>query len=688
MTVARRAKLKLITSTAIGLATCFSASLGFAQDGLGRSDPSPSDGLPSSSQTQTETVGAEVSSDAASAAGETVVPEAVQAEANPSAADAQQQAAEAPVHDVTASSADPTSKKLQEIAIDAIHSLDPSRLPQRDQAASQLTAAISRLENYIDLNSPNGQAWSQFLQLERLKLEVAAESPKVATLVELERNMQQNYLGLEFSPYQEVRSGIDDLVRALRYGNAPQRTVEQLQLKLEQLVKNLNEFDDSAATDRSLEVGLIANYLYETNQSPAALEQLRQQYSAPNIRVLAHENLVNRMLVRSVAEPSPVNECILGTRVIGTACLVGVVHADLLPMSNGVSLQLQMNANLTTQSNGYNRGVVLGTTSSSPVFATKQIFVSPTGVSSTPASVATNLQTSINSIDHRLRLVRKIASRKAAEQKPQADVIAEGRMQTRVRNQYDQQVNEQLAQSNVRLAALQNQTRPELARLGLPKPQLSYFSTNTEIHGVATQAAAFQLAARQPSGLAKPESSDLVVEAHQSALVNALDIVLGDRTIRNADLDDYTRQATGKVSEEMKQEAAGEPWSITMATYRPVAVEFDDGQVTIKLRIVRMTRGDQELNDNAIIKAVYRPQYASGVVSLIRQGPVEISFTAAERGFRVITLRSFLKGKFDAFFKEQLDIERLDMAASAPGMPRLEVDTIQLDDGWLQVGLR
>lgn len=688
MIVARRTKLKLITSTAFGLATCFSASLGFAQDGLGRSDPSPSDGLPANNQTLTEPVTPQVSPEAAPAEGGTVVSEADQAEATPPAADAKREAAAAPAQDVTASSADPTSRKLQEIAIEAIHTLDASRLPQREQATSQLTAAISRLENYIDLNSPNGQAWSQFLQLERLKLEVAAETPKVATLVELERNMRQNYLGLEFSPYQEVRRGIDDLVRALRYGNAPQRTVEQLQLKLEQLVKNLNEFDESAATDRSLEVGLIANYLYEMNQSPAALEQLRQQYSAPNIRVLAHENLVNRMLVRSVAEPSPVNECILGTRVIGTACLLGVVHADLLPMSNGVSLQLQMNGNLTTQSNGYNRGVVLGTTSSSPVFATKQIFVSPSGISSTPASVATNLQTSINSIDHRLRLVRRIASRQAAKQKPLADAIAEGRMQTRVRNQYDQQVNQQLAQSNVRLASLQNQTRPEMARLGLPKPQLSYFSTSTEIHGVAKQAAAFQLAALQPSSLTKPASSDLVVEAHQSALVNALDIVLGDRTIRNADLDDYARQATGKVSEEMMKEAEGEPWSITMAAYRPVAIEFDDGQVTIKLRIVRMTRGDQELNDNAIIKAVYRPQYADGVVSLMRQGPVEISFTQAERGFRVITLRSFLKGKFDAFFKEQLDIERLEMAASAPGMPRLDVDSIQLDDGWLQVGLR
>ncbi len=685
MNVARRARINLFTLTALGLATCLAASLAYAQDGPGRTDPSPSDGLPSAAQAAAEAVTTEATPKPAPENGGAVVPEAVQvAQAAPTG----QAKLESPQPSVTPSSEDPTSRKLQEIVIDAIQTLDASRLPQRAEATAQLTTAITRLEDYIDLNSPNGQAWSKFLQLEKLKQEVAAETPEVATLVDLERNMRQNYLGLEFSQYQDVRRGIDELVRALRYGKAPQRTVEQLQVKLEQLVTNLNNFDAQATTDRSLEVGLIANYLHETNQAPSALEQLRQQYSIPNIRVLADERLISRLLSRSVTEPSPVNECILGTHVVGTACLTGMVHADLLPMSGGVALQLQMNAHLTTQSNGYNRGVVLGTTSSSPVLASKQIFITPSGISSTPASVATNLQTSINSIDHRLRLVRRIASRKAAEQKPQADAIAEGRMQTRIRNQYDQQVDQQLAASSGRLASLQNQTRPELARLGIPKPQLHYYSTSSDIRGEARQAAAFQLSAGQASKLAKPASSDLIVEAHQSALVNALDIVLGDRTIRNADLDDYAIQATGKVTEEMKQEATGEPWSITMAAYRPVAIEFDDGQIIVKLRIVRMTRGDQQLNDNSIVKAVYRPQYANGVVSLLRQGPVEISFTQSERGVRAIALRSFLKGKFDAFFKEQLDIEQLELAASAPGMPRLEVDTIQLDDGWLQVGLR
>lgn len=692
MISARWPKLKRTQLAALGLATCWLPSIGLAQ-----SEPSPSDALNPSALTRAQgselgTQGPTQQADGANLP----VPLPAKAEPAPEApapdvpapASSTNEPASDPAKPLTASSSDASSRKLQTIVIQAIDSLDASRLPNRQRTTQGLQNAIAQLEKYINLSSPNGQAWNKFLRLETLKKELAAERPNLATLVELELNMRQNYLGLELLPYQAVRRGIGDVIRALRYGSQPERTVEQLEQKLKLLVDDLDKPADGAASDRALEVGLIANYLHEMNQAPEALSQLQQQFSSPNVQVFVQESAVNRMLFRSVAEPSPVNECLLGTHIVGRACLVGAVNVDMLPMVGGVSMQLNLNANITTQSNGYNRGVVLGTTGHSPVNASKQIFVTPTGISSSPTSVATNLQTSINSIDHRLRVVRRIAGRKAAEQKPLADAIAEGRLQNRIRNQYDDQVNQQLAEANVRLASLQSQAPPELARLGIPKPQLDYYSTNFALHANIKQAAAFQLSAEQPSSLVKPQSSDIVAEVHQSAVVNGLDIVLGDRTIRNVDLDDYARQATGSVSEEIQNETDGEPWSITLAAFRPVEIEFDDGLATIKLRIVRMTRGAQALEDSSIVTAVYRPTFADGVLTLDREGPVNVSFTRASRGLRVVTLRSFLKGKFDMFFKEQFVTKPLDQMALPAGVPHFDVDSLQLDDGWVQVGLR
>jgi hypothetical protein len=587
---------------------------------------------------------------------------------------------------VSAAAVDPVSRQLQNIVLQAIDSLDPSRLPNLEKAKQQLSGAVDRLENYLNPGIANGQAWSDFLKLETLKQELQSERPNLATLVDLELNMRQNYVGLEYAPYREVQQGLANMIRAIRYGGAPEQTVEQMELKLRQLLQTLEEPVTGAATDRSFAVGLITNYLHEMNQAPAALAQIQQQFAQPNIQAFADEQFINRLLMRPVAEPNRVNECLLGTRVVGNACLNGLVSADLLPMVGGVSLQLNLNGSVSTTSNGYNRGVVFGTSAFSPVHASKTIFVSQNGISSSPANVATNLQTSIHSIDHRLRIVRKIAGRKAAEQKPLADSIAQGRLQNRIRSQYELQVEQQLATARVRLAGVQNQTPPELTRLGIPLPSYSYHSDNLAVYGQVKQAAPFQLAAHQACTIPRPVDSHMIVEAHQSALVNALDLVLGDRTIRSADLDDYARQATGKVPEEVQREADGEPWSITLATFRPVEIELDDSTVKIKLRITRMTRGSQALDDGAFITAAYTPKYEQGVLTLTRIADVDISFARAARGVRVVTLRSFLKGKFDLFFKEQIATERLDVPSRFPNLPKLDLSVLTIDDGWLQLG--
>jgi hypothetical protein len=538
----------------------------------------------------------------------------------------------------------------------------------------------------VDLSTARGQAWSKFLQLEKIKNELDKEQPDLAMLVDLHMNMKQNYLGLEYAPFVNVRDDLADVARALRYGYDPDRIVAQLGDKLQQLYDNLNE--PLGDTERSYSVGLIANYLNEAGQAPEAIAEIHQLFSKPNVQLYARESVLNRWLARPVAQPSPVNECILGTRVIGQACLSGNVSADVTPMNGGVALNLNLSATMNSDNRGYNRGVVLLSSGSSPVFASKHIVITPQGASASPAFVSTDLSTSIYSIQHRSKLVRRIATKKAAEQKAQAESIAEGRMQRKLRTGYDEQVDQQLAEANVKFATLQRDPPPELPRLGLSRPKWGIHSTSSTVHGEVIQAAAFQLSTQAACSMPKPATSEIVVEAHQSAIMNALDVVVGDRTIRSADLDDYARQATGEVPEDLQKEADGESWSITMATYRPVEIEFDDNLVKFRLRITRMTRGDQSLDDAALITAVYAPSYADGVVTLDRQGDVEINFPRASRGLRAVTLRSFLKGKFDAFFKEQIVTKPIDLSKSFPNAPNLDVDSIQLDDGWVQVGMR
>ena len=365
---------------------------------------------------------------------------------------------------VKVSATDPISRDLQIIALQARKQLDKDKLPKINTAKLELVTALDNLEKFLSTNPTHADRWKKFLRLDSIREEANAEKPNTALLIDLETSMRQNYRGLEYPQYTKMRDSLTQFHRALRFSTSPEQTIKAIDVRLEKLVEILNEPIESE-TERSEAVGVIANYLDLTSQAPTSLAAFRAKYSLPNVQAYVRESFVSRMLVRPVAQPTAVNECLLGTRVVGSASLNGNVSADLLPSNNGVSLGLNLNANMSTNSTGYNRGVVIRSTGASPILASKQIFVTPSGISSTAASVATNLQTQINSIEHRSRIVRRIAKRKAAETQPQANMIAEGRLQNRVRTQFDQQVEEQLGQARVQFANFQSQSqsRPELA---------------------------------------------------------------------------------------------------------------------------------------------------------------------------------------------------------------------------------
>ncbi len=591
---------------------------------------------------------------------------------------------------VSAEAIDPVSRDLQNIARAARKQLSADKLPQAASAKRELIAALDNLERFLSTNPQQFASWKNFLRLDAMREAANAEQPNPAILVDLETSMRQNYLGLEYPQYTRVRDGLMHFHRALRFGSAPEQTLKAIDLRLEKLIESLNDPVTETDTERAEAVGVIANYLELTGQAPESLSAMRAKFSQPNVQAYVRESFVTGILVRPVAQPTAVNECLLGTRVVGSACLDGNVSADLMPSNNGVSLCLTLNANLSTNNTGYNRGVVLRSTGSSPIFAAKQIFVNPTGISSTAASVATNLQTQINSIEHRSWIVRRIATRKAAETQPQANVVAEGRLQDRVRTQFDQQVEEQLSQSRVQLASFQKdaQSPPVLTRIGLPKPTYSYNSSSTAIYGVLTQRSTSQLAAVKPCDLPKPVDAAIAIEAHQSAMMNAIDVFLAGRTLRNHDLDDLVRQFDGKVTPELEKEANADPWSITFAAFHPIQIELNDGVVRLTLRIGQMTRGDQVLKQDATVSATYRPTISNGNLRLDREGDVKIEFYGKISNIGAVSMRAFLKGKFEETFKPVLVNTPVDLPApKQANVPRVQISSLLLDNGWVQINL-
>ncbi len=257
-------------------------------------------------------------------------------------------------------------------------SLQAARLPDPKAAKTRLIAEMESFERYLGgPQSTNAQAWLKFLKWKELVTEVSKSEPNLRTLTDVELRYQQNILGLEYTPFQRMRQAIAAYIDAERFGGNPDGTIKALDQQLEKLLKVVDRTSESSELERSREIGQMAEFLASSNQAPELLASFRSAYSMPNVRVSVGEGFVNRAIGRPVNQPNPVDECVLGTRVLGNSIINGSVFADLVPQYNGISLQVTLSGTFASNNIGYNRGVKVYTTGSSPVYASKRIIVTP-----------------------------------------------------------------------------------------------------------------------------------------------------------------------------------------------------------------------------------------------------------------------------------------------------------------------
>lgn len=568
----------------------------------------------------------------------------------------------------------------------AKQNLRADTLPNPTTAKIALEQSLQNLDAYLATSGDSRYiSWRKFLKWDDLQKEITSPEPDIEQLVQFERNMRQNYLGLEYPQFLQVRQSLSSYIDALRFGSQPESTIEALSKRLDQLSTALQTPPTGSDIEREREIGLVVSFLSASKQTPELLQLIHTQFSQPNVRVLASADFISRQFTRPVHQATPVNEMILGTHVCGQSWLTGSVTPQLIDNPRSASIRLALHANFSSDNIGTNRGVKVYTRGSANIYASESILLTDNGlVSMGDTCVSGALRSDITNIDHRLRIVEKIASKKAAEQKPIANQIGEGRLKSRLGKQFHLQLQEQLSEANSRLAP---PPLPALQRFGVDRPVRSTSTSNQYLNVLWKQQSKLQLASSGICRLPTP-TQGISFQIHQSALINAIDPVLSGRILRNGDLNKLVAQFGVAPNQKMMEEAKEEPWSITMAGYHPVEVEFDDQLVRFRIRTTKLDRGDQALDQQASIVASYRIVLIDGGIQLERVGDVQIDFVGkAQRGLRAVTLRSFLKNKFDTVFKPQLFDKPLRPTDRLPSNIALQLREVQIDDGWLQATL-
>ena len=484
-----------------------------------------------------------------------------------------------------------------------------------------------------------------------------------------------------------VRDALAAYAHALKFGSDRSKAIESFSQLLTKLSGQLQIPNVVHDFENTREIGQSVLFLTQANQASDLVNAIRGRYARTNARVLISSEFVNKRFAKPVNESNPVDEVILGTQIYGQSWLQGSVTPQLLNSNTHAALRLNLNGSFSSQSIGYNRSVKLHTVGSANVAASETIALTDGGLvplndTTTDAALASQ----INDIEARMRIVRKIATKQAAKQKPEADAIAEGRLENRIRTQFHERLSDQIAEANQKI---KTPDLPALKRLGLDRPGRTTWSSTQYLALLWKLQGQTQLGAPASCPLVV-DPSGITVQLHESAVSNLLDPVMAGRLLKSTDLDTMASQFGDVLGTGLANQKESEPWAVTMAAFHPVEIQLDDSLVTFRIRTLKLDRNGQALEQPAAIEATYKIVLIDGAIQLERQGNVKISFSGRQQqGSKAVMLRSFLKKKFEEVFKENLLDQPVRVTDRLPSeLQGLTLSSIQVDDGWIQAHVR
>ena len=560
-------------------------------------------------------------------------------------------------------------------------------------AASRLREALGPLD-WLLARSPSGADWKSYLDWPALTAQAASgAAADPAVLRRLQKLLDAEENGLEMPQFAAVRRAVTAYAEAADAAKDPGSQAVYTQ-RLEKLAAAVAAGAATGTADALDPVGPLLARLEESGQAPATVARIRSAVNRPNLFLDVDESLLGNAVNRAVDETAPINDTVLGTRVRGSGRTTGLVLLDFVPSLQQAVVDLKLDATNHSDTRGSQGPVTVRTLGTTTVGARKRILIDDQRVAALPveAHADTDTRTAGIGVNKRFgqRLIRKIASRKIAEMRPQAEAISSAKARERVRTQFEEQTASAIAQAS---RDYQTKFRQPLMERGWYPELLQMSTSDSRLSVTARKALTDQIGAFTAPPAVDPDAV-LAARVHESLVNNAAEITLGGRTITQKFVEEQIRKNNGTLPEALGNDPDQQPWSITFAKRKPVELDASDDRVKVTVRGSRFTSGEREF-PAMDIWAAYRIEPAPGGVRLVRDGDVQIYPPGFVPGggekltVQETSLRRILQKRFNKVFKEVVDVEPLKLPGELERAGPLPMEQlVARKDGWVGVGWR
>ena len=551
-------------------------------------------------------------------------------------------------------------------------------------AKAELQAAVADLDALLTRSLPAYDAgWRKFLRWEDLKSQLRAEGPDTKTAEAVLDKFSANAVGLETPRFARVRHALRNYLNVATAA-ADAKLQETYGTQVTDLAAKLESYDKTGAGDDALAINRTLGFLRRGRQAPQLADAIQQKYGKPNLIGTVSQHFLAAAIEDDIDQTQAVTDNILGTSLHGTAHMTGRTRVALQPNEQQAQFEINLTGQALSNNVGYNGPVTIYSTGATSISGRKSLYMSDLGLTDSPAAASCATNSNIYSISAKCRLIEKIAWKKAGQQQGEAELIASEHAAARVQAQMDSQASTLVANANRDYEA---KLRAPLARRdGLPR-SLRFRSQPDKLQMIALEQSPMQLAA--PGDAPAPKAAyDVTVQAHESAVVNYGEAILGGVTLTDERLEKIIQDdLKAEVPDELKITPDKDPWSITFTNEVPVRAIFGDGTVSLAIRGRRFTRGDQAINEPIDISALYKIEKTEKGSKLTRQGEVVVKFLNRERlGAPQIAFKTFLTRKFEAMFKPEIASEGIILSGQLAKAGTLRIQEISTGKGWAVLG--
>ena len=489
----------------------------------------------------------------------------------------------------------------------------------------QLVQAIGEVEGFLK-KTPNGDGWAKYLKVADLARAAKSDATEAVPVLQTAQTKLagsgldkrgQAFIGAP--PFRHLAHATNEFLTVAAAPTEPVNVAE-LRTQLAALVTNLEAYEaDASVTAAGAARAAFATLRKSSPDGAAAIGRVVQEnYFNYNLRVLASESFLNRLMSENRQEQGGVVDYVLGANVSGSQSTSTTVSVDLLPSNQGARFAIAANGQVSSSTAGATSQATIYTSGYHSFFARKEVGFDGGRFQTFPATItvnASNTTTGASTEYGGLPIIGRIAERKAMSiaesNRGYSEAHARGRVSEQVIPKFDAEVDKQFAKSNSELKKVDDSLRS----LGLFPDARTTRSTDTTLSIWSRLMATSELAANNLDASVAP-TVGLTVQVHESLLNNSIDrMELAGKTMTEDEIKalleerfskmlnrpfkfpTHTGPAATEEPKEGEEEVAPDdrPKAMVFAEADPIRVLADNGKLSIVIRAGFKREGKEDI---------------------------------------------------------------------------------------------